>query len=73
MKRAEVYRGGEAWWMVVVWSGEIPERELPIRMRASSGSAHRLLCGEDFDTYAEALAYALASVGLTPTNPKEQA
>ena len=71
MKRAEVYRGGEAWWITTVWSGEIPERELPIGKRASTSAAHRRLCGGDFDTYAEALAYALAAVGLTPTNPEE--
>jgi len=60
MKRAEVYGNRhDSGWYVEVIDGEIPGRHLPIWERMGHQTPER------FPTHAEALAYALATVGLT--------
>lgn len=70
MKRAEVIynrwgdHGTNGRWLVAIHVGEIPDRDRPIRFRGAEEEA-------GFRTHADALAHALAEVGLTPTTERE--
>ena len=66
MKRAEVFQAMPGTWQVFIWDGRIPDRGESIPLREGLGReplGTRICC-----TYAEALAHALAEVGLTEKN-----
>ena len=66
MKRAAVYRGRRCWWVDVCDAADYrPGGPWQLRALATETGT---TCG--LPTHEEALRYALAEVGLTPTNPE---